>query len=42
MAVSISFGLMAATFLTLLFVPSLYGVITDIVGVFTAKPDPLP
>lgn len=34
MAVSISFGLMAATFLTLLFVPSLYVIVKDISGFF--------
>ncbi|MCP3942091.1 MAG: efflux RND transporter permease subunit [Desulfobacteraceae bacterium] len=37
MAVSISFGLIAATGLTLLFVPALYVVIVDIVGIFLAK-----
>ncbi len=37
MAVSISFGLMAATILTLLFVPSLYMVIRDITYIFVAK-----
>jgi len=34
MAVSISFGLVAATSLTLLFVPALYVIIQDLVGVF--------
>lgn len=37
MAVSISFGLMAATVLTLVFVPSLYVVIRDITGVFVSR-----
>ncbi|MBU2480169.1 MAG: efflux RND transporter permease subunit, partial [Proteobacteria bacterium] len=37
MAVSISFGLMAATVLTLLFVPALYMVIRDITYIFVAK-----
>jgi hypothetical protein len=37
MAVSISFGLIAATVLTLIFVPALYVVIVDIIGVFMAK-----
>ncbi|MCG8617040.1 MAG: efflux RND transporter permease subunit, partial [Desulfobacterales bacterium] len=36
MAASISFGLVAATALTLVFVPSLYVVIKDITGIFTA------
>ena len=39
MAVSISFGLIAATFLTLVFVPSLYVVINDIVNVFSPRED---
>ncbi|MCK4766790.1 MAG: efflux RND transporter permease subunit, partial [Desulfobacula sp.] len=39
MAVSISFGLMAATVLTLVFVPSLYVVINDTVGIFIAGDD---
>ncbi len=39
MAVSISFGLIAATVLTLVFVPSLYVVINDMVGVFIAGDD---
>jgi hydrophobic/amphiphilic exporter-1 (mainly G- bacteria), HAE1 family len=39
MAVSISFGLMAATLLTLVFVPSLYVIINDMVGVFTSRDD---
>ncbi|MCK5695441.1 MAG: efflux RND transporter permease subunit [Desulfobacula sp.] len=39
MAVSISFGLMAATVLTLVFVPSLYVVINDMVGIFIAGDD---
>jgi HAE1 family hydrophobic/amphiphilic exporter-1 len=37
MAVSISFGLIAATGLTLLFVPALYVVILDVAGIFLAK-----
>jgi len=37
MAASISFGLMAATLLTLIFVPSLYVVIDDMVGIFISK-----
>jgi len=37
MAVSISFGLIAATGLTLVFVPALYVVIVDVTGVFMAK-----
>ena len=37
MAVSISFGLMAATVLTLVFVPALYYVVHDIVGVFVVR-----
>jgi len=39
MAVSISFGLIAATVLTLVFVPSLYVVINDMVGIFIAGDD---
>ncbi len=39
MAVSISFGLIAATILTLVFVPSLYVVINDMIGIFIAKDD---
>jgi HAE1 family hydrophobic/amphiphilic exporter-1 len=39
MAVSISFGLIAATFLTLVFVPSLYVVVNDIVDVFSPRDD---
>jgi hydrophobic/amphiphilic exporter-1 (mainly G- bacteria), HAE1 family len=39
MAVSISFGLAAATGLTLLFVPALYVIIQDLVGVFSAGSD---
>jgi len=39
MAVSISFGLMAATILTLVFVPSLYVVIHDMVGIFISRDD---
>ncbi len=39
MAVSISFGLIAATFLTLVFVPALYVVVNDIVNVFNPKED---
>jgi len=39
MAVSISFGLIAATFLTLVFVPSLYVIINDIIGVFIDRDD---
>ncbi|MFN2435899.1 MAG: efflux RND transporter permease subunit [Desulfotignum sp.] len=35
MAVSISFGLVAATSLTLLFVPALYVIVQDLVGLFT-------
>jgi len=42
MAVSISYGLMAATVLTLVFVPSLYYVIQDIVSIFVAKDDVSP
>ena len=38
MAVSISFGLAAATCLTLLFVPALYVIVQDLVGVFTPGP----
>jgi len=37
MAVSISSGLIAATGLTLVFVPALYVVIVDVTGVFMAK-----
>ena len=37
MAVSISFGLVAATLLTLLYVPALYMILNDIVGLFSAK-----
>ena len=37
MAVSISYGLMAATVLTLVFVPALYVVVEDIKGALTAK-----
>ncbi|MBU1342579.1 MAG: efflux RND transporter permease subunit [Proteobacteria bacterium] len=37
MAVSISFGLIAATILTLVFVPSLYVVIQDITGIFIVR-----
>ena len=39
MAVSISFGLLAATLLTLVFVPALYYVVLDIVGVFAERQD---
>lgn len=39
MAVSISFGLMAATLLTLVFVPALYVIIKDITGVFISTED---
>ncbi|MCK5162533.1 MAG: efflux RND transporter permease subunit, partial [Desulfobacula sp.] len=39
MAVSISFGLIAATGLTLVFVPSLYVVINDVVGLFISRED---
>ncbi|MBC8438745.1 MAG: efflux RND transporter permease subunit [Deltaproteobacteria bacterium] len=39
MAVSISFGLIAATILTLIFVPSLYAVINDMVGIFIFQDD---
>jgi multidrug efflux pump subunit AcrB len=35
MAVSISFGLIAATLLTLLYVPALYLILTDITGLFS-------
>jgi hypothetical protein len=38
-AVSISFGLIAATGLTLVFVPALYVVIVDMVGIFMATGD---
>ncbi|HKK99648.1 MAG TPA: efflux RND transporter permease subunit [Desulfotignum sp.] len=41
MAVSISFGLAAATCLTLLFVPALYVIIQDLVGVFIPDKAPL-
>jgi len=37
MAVSISFGLIAATLLTLVFVPSLYVVIQDVTDIFIAR-----
>lgn len=37
MAVSISFGLMAATILTLLFVPAIYVTLEDVTGLFIAK-----
>lgn len=39
MAVSISFGLIAATALTLLFVPALYVVIQDLTGIFISPPE---
>ena len=39
MAVSISFGLIAATFLTLVFVPSLYVIVNDIVTLFNPGKD---
>ncbi|MCP3874058.1 MAG: efflux RND transporter permease subunit [Desulfobacteraceae bacterium] len=39
MAVSISYGLIAATMLTLVFVPALYLVIKDITNVFIARDD---
>lgn len=39
MAVSISFGLIAATILTLVFVPSLYVIIDDLTGLFIAGED---
>ncbi|MCG8688699.1 MAG: efflux RND transporter permease subunit [Desulfobacterales bacterium] len=39
MAASISFGLAAATFLTLVFVPALYVVIKDVTGFFTPAPE---
>ncbi len=39
MAVSISFGLIAATVLTLVFVPSLYAVVNDITGIFISQKD---
>lgn len=42
MAVSISFGLMAATFLTLIFVPSLYVVVKDVTDIFISRPDEIP
>ncbi len=38
MAVSISFGLIAATVLTLLYVPALYLIVKDITGLFAGKP----
>jgi len=41
MAVSISFGLMAATVLTLVFVPALYVVLTDVKGLFTVQQEEL-
>jgi hydrophobic/amphiphilic exporter-1 (mainly G- bacteria), HAE1 family len=37
MAVSISFGIIAATFLTLVFVPALYVVVNDVVNLFNQK-----
>jgi multidrug efflux pump subunit AcrB len=37
MAVSISFGLIAATFLTLLYVPALYLILTDITALFSHR-----
>jgi len=40
MAVSISFGLMAATVLTLLFVPSLYMIVHEVTQVFAGKKTP--
>ncbi len=42
MAVSISFGLIAATFLTLLYVPALYMIVRDITGLFAKKPSAQP
>lgn len=39
MAVSISFGLIAATVLTLVFVPALYQVVYDITGIFVVRED---
>lgn len=39
MAVSISFGLVAATALTLIFVPCLYVVIQDMMGIFFSRPE---
>ncbi|WP_300461868.1 efflux RND transporter permease subunit [Desulfobacula sp.] len=42
MAVSISFGLIAATILTLVFVPSLYVVINDLTGVFIVREEMIP
>ncbi|NOX35190.1 MAG: efflux RND transporter permease subunit [Deltaproteobacteria bacterium] len=39
MAVSISFGLIAATILTLVFVPSLYVIVNDMVGIFISGDD---
>jgi len=38
MAVSISFGLIAATVLTLIFVPALYLIIHDMTGIFISEP----
>ena len=37
MAVSISFGLVAATLLTLLFVPAFYVVVRDVINVFSGS-----
>jgi len=37
MAVSLSFGVLFATIVTLVFIPSLYMIIEDIRGVFTRK-----
>jgi HAE1 family hydrophobic/amphiphilic exporter-1 len=37
MAVSICYGLLAATLLTLLFVPALYLIVRDISGIFTGR-----
>jgi multidrug efflux pump subunit AcrB len=42
MAVSISFGLIAATILTLVFVPSLYVVIKDLTGIFIVGEETIP
>lgn len=39
MAVSLSYGLVAATVLTLIFVPALYLIFKDITGIFTAEND---
>jgi len=39
MAVSISFGLIAATGLTLVFVPAIYLVLGDVTGLFMASPE---